>query len=440
MAAYKARISPSKPAAAGSGRTAGATCMPAVEPAPAETLLSIGADAREAVLSHLNAAELCQCQLVCKGLRDAACSDSLWRRLCQRTWQEADPRTWLTSGQSTAGNRSSNHDSNTSGRAAPHVTGPFTCYRQLYPALLWYDGLIGVWRPAAGRDDSLFSFRWGSGCVEAHCFTYSQSSSGAQTSLSVSLGGGGSDAWVSDLRADKCTLAIAPPRRLHRSPSQGAQAAAAVAANRAADTALFGTSPKGSFNHEMAHWMESNIAKPRRRNSRGTPQGPPMPMLHHLLRVHRPMPSRKHTLAGLWRGRDLDDASNSSVIIRVEYSFAGHAAQIVATQVNRGSISPSMWTAVAAPVPSPWDEREESYVDLRGTLARQNAEENEHDSCHLGNQVASIRKGQGRCPESHTYLPGRLFVYGNGRIGFLWLLRGNSVASLTDYTRLDTFP
>lgn len=60
-------------------------------------------------------------------------------------------------------------------------------------------------------------------------------------------------------------------------------------------------------------------------------------MLHHLLRVHRPTPSRKHTLAGLWRGRDLDDASDSSVIIRVEYSFAGHAAQIVATQVRRAS-------------------------------------------------------------------------------------------------------
>lgn len=234
MAAYKARISPLGPAAAAYRRSAGATCMPAVESQPVETLLSISADAREAILSHLNAAELCQCQLVCKALRDAACSDSLWRRLCQGTWREADARSWLTSGVPTADTGSSDHGSGTSGGAAPHITGPFTSYRQLYPALLWYDGLIGVWRPGAGRDDSLFSFRWGSGCVEAHCFTYSQSSSSAQTTLSVSLGGGGGGgtAWVSDLTANKCTLAIPPPRRLHRSPSQGAQAAAAVAANR----------------------------------------------------------------------------------------------------------------------------------------------------------------------------------------------------------------
>lgn len=137
-----------------------------------------------------------------------------------------------------------------------------------------------------------------------------------------------------------------------------------------------------------------------------------------------------------------------------------------------------MWTASAAPVPVPWDEREESYLDLRSTLARQNAEENEQDLCHLDNQasskasldhldtprnvrnirrqsasvgsfmclrmpmvqVASICQGQGRCPASHTSSPGRLFVYGNGRIGFLWLLRGDFAASLTDYTRLDTFP
>lgn len=29
---------------------------------------------------------------------------------------------------------------------------------------------------------------------------------------------------------------------------------------QAADAALFGTSPKGSFNHEMAHWMEVSPA------------------------------------------------------------------------------------------------------------------------------------------------------------------------------------
>ncbi len=75
MAAYKARLSPT-------GLT---TCDPANDDlppplSPEQTLLSISADAREAVLANLNAAELCQCQLVCRALRAAAAASSALTR------------------------------------------------------------------------------------------------------------------------------------------------------------------------------------------------------------------------------------------------------------------------------------------------------------------------------------------------------------------------
>lgn len=57
-------------------------------------------------------------------------------------------------------------------------------------------------------------------------------------------------------------------------------------------------------------------------------------VVHHLVRVPRPRPSRKHPLAGLWRGRWQAGWERGVSVIQVAYDFSGSAARIVATQVN----------------------------------------------------------------------------------------------------------
>lgn len=62
--------------------------------------------------------------------------------------------------------------------------------------------------------------------------------------------------------------------------------------------------------------------------------GPPAPVVHHLLRVQRPLPSQKHPLAGLWRGSWRRGLWHGVSIVQVVYDFTGPAARILATQVR----------------------------------------------------------------------------------------------------------
>jgi F-box-like len=218
MAAYKARLSPT-----GFKSSDPATDIGHDLPlplSPEQTLLSISADAREAVLANLNAAELCQCQLVCRALRVAATADSLWRRLCVQKWPETDTAAWLS----------------------PHSTGSIDCdnlgddasfsnYRQLYPALLRYGTITGIWRQPAGDTISLYRIRWGRSCIEGSRLVYGTEPSGTGLTDSRTIFGKDSVVRVEHLTANECTLAVPRLAPQHKSPSQGAQAAAAVATN-----------------------------------------------------------------------------------------------------------------------------------------------------------------------------------------------------------------
>lgn len=251
MAAYKARVSP-KAAARGAAQCR-APITDCTEDAPANaapalTLLTITDDARESVLSHLNAAELCQCQLVCRGLRDAACGDSLWRRLCQHTWRDTDARAWLTPPP-----RHGSTIVSVGGKEHACYAGDadtFSSYRQLYPTLLRYQALVGLWRAADGGAQSLISFRWARGCIRGRRLTYGSGSDGPQLADYMNLSGDGG-VRLRELTDLQCTLErAAPTRRLFRSPSQGAQAAAAVAANL-----VLPLLPVLTMQHAFTHWL-----------------------------------------------------------------------------------------------------------------------------------------------------------------------------------------
>ena len=67
-----------------------------------------------------------------------------------------------------------------------------------------------------------------------------------------------------------------------------------------------------------------------------------VPVLHHLSRVDRPVPSAKHPLAGLWKGHC---GRHGVQVMVVTYDFSGPAARIVATKARH--ISPLRPTAPA---------------------------------------------------------------------------------------------
>ena len=58
--------------------------------------------------------------------------------------------------------------------------------------------------------------------------------------------------------------------------------------------------------------------------------GMPTPVLHHLTRVERPLPSARHPLAGLWKGHC---GRHGVQVMALTYDFSGPAARIVATKV-----------------------------------------------------------------------------------------------------------
>lgn len=59
--------------------------------------------------------------------------------------------------------------------------------------------------------------------------------------------------------------------------------------------------------------------------------GSPGAAVHHLRRVHQPVPTAKHPLAGLWA---MESGGGSMEILRVVYDFSGSSARIVATKVG----------------------------------------------------------------------------------------------------------
>lgn len=125
--------------------------------------------------------------------------------------------------------------------------------------------------------------------------------------------------------------------------------------------------------------------------------------LHHLCHVHRPVPTARHPLQGLWKG---DYGPNGVQIVQIMYDFSGSAARLIATKVqpscflkvialpaglvwlyeverskdaseplNTGLVQVTgddhvpagrrTWHALAAPQAEPWNSEERDLINLR---------------------------------------------------------------------------
>lgn len=134
---------------------------------------------------------------------------------------------------------------------------------------------------------------------------------------------------------------------------------------------------------------------------------------------------------------------------------------MVALQVTGDAFVPSgqvAWRAAAAPLPQPWSDQEQTLIANRGWFQDR---EDADDSWPTGSSqdsldgsdtdpavaaiasavpvVVSAYKGEGRSSDDFfsppDWVDGRLWVYDDGDIGFVWL-QDHDV--LIDYQRLDS--
>ena len=99
VAIHVAPVNKAPPAAGGSRPPPGGTLRRC-----ASALLTVhGFSGAQAILGHLNAAELLQCCQVSRLLRGAASREVLWRRLCTAAWPTADVGSWMAQSSDVSG-------------------------------------------------------------------------------------------------------------------------------------------------------------------------------------------------------------------------------------------------------------------------------------------------------------------------------------------------
>ncbi|KAK9810790.1 hypothetical protein WJX73_007942 [Symbiochloris irregularis] len=133
-------------------------------------------------------------------------------------------------------------------------------------------------------------------------------------------------------------------------------------------------------------------------------------------------------------------------ILAVEYTFAGPAAKICATKVagppmHIGPGEPS-WTAAVAPLPKPWPVREAAAIAMRWNLARGDdhllSSQSDPHLREESKQVVACFNGRGwvaGAAAASKQVDGRLWLYDNGDLGFVWL---DDVQLLIDFQRIDS--
>lgn len=294
-------------------------------------LTDLPSDVLEAILSHLNAAELNHCR-VCRCLRTAALSPSLWQRLCIKRWPDANIEP------------STNALSNVYGCGG---------WRNLYKSMRLLEPLMHpvVWteiqESLPPRPTSLICFKWVEGRAQCTKLCY-DSSLGSPTAshiadVATSRHSQASQFATFDRLSDTevmvtmATDQTASPLHCRPMPlSPAARAAADVASSGSYPS---GASPPGSFNYEVGRFMQTIVAKRRNKSGRRSSKPDPSESRLCLSRVVRMQRSSTcHHLQGMWRmihpHEDCGNLRQQSTIIRITYDFSGPHAYICGYKVN----------------------------------------------------------------------------------------------------------
>ncbi|KAF8065806.1 Fbxo31 [Scenedesmus sp. PABB004] len=323
--------------------------------------------AHRLLLRYLNPADIGVLACASKACAALASSEVVWAHAVRaRYGAQTCPEAWL------------------GGPAGPatYRPSPPPARRELYPALLAAEPLVGVWSAhGAGAAGALFSGRWARDGVDVVQLAPACRflTSLRHVRLCTLRPGTDGDRWCASV-VDGSKLVL---RDAGASPSRAAaaEAAASVAAGGGAgEAAALGSSPGGlggGFCHELLRFMQTSVKtrasrRAARRAAGGCERAPPV--LHHFSRVaaggppRAPPRSHPHALAGLWKGLY---PSHGCELLSVAFDFTGAAARVVATKLTGDSNVPAgevTWRAAAAPVPLPWPEPEARLVALRAQL------------------------------------------------------------------------
>lgn len=357
-----------------------------------------------------------------RALRDVVENEALWYLMCDARWgQHTDVRQWLVGSRERPCSSVHQLPRRT---CTPMERGLPQNYRSLYRLLTGYSQLPGLWTETTEAGDRLVHFRWAPDAIEGAELLWAAPAERPCRVASARLCPHDGVPIVAEVLDQKhCIL-----RHFNTSDgwSVGAEAAAAVAvssmtlrdagAGAAGDAgsgsvSLLGSSPQGSFEYELASFMNAQVApgsasrKSSRKRLSKSPSSPgvwPMRMLHHLRRVEVPLANQRHQLAGLWAvapprapggmgvaavaAADFSGPHSDVQVLSLQYDFSGPSATIVATLLTgqygvgaRGAASGwggllgasqpcVMWRAAAAPLRMPLPEEELQLIDDRPRL------------------------------------------------------------------------
>jgi hypothetical protein len=368
--------------------------------------------------------------------------ERVWLSLCQREWGGlTDVQQWLPP----------------PGAAPPpaHLRAPAS-YQELYQLLRVVEPLAeggGLWRVIGdGPAGALATFSWTRDSVDAHEVRFRALHAPPERRPLLSIcprrGLRVGVEWDDPEAGLKATLTQHRGEPgggrgggLWRAASCDAVAEVGLGGGSPASSSL-GTSPQGSFEHAWLHFMSGNVAQPSRQRRRAPSAGPPL--LHHLVRVPTPPPSRRHALAGLWAGAHLGPGGVVRVF-RVVYDFKGLAPRLVAEALVGDAAVPAgrrAWIAAVGRLADPLGEEDESLLgEFREETAARHLvgggvfEEGGEGGpppppatpaslarlLHL-RRVVSVHEATGRVPGlGGQWADARLWVHADGELSLLWL-------------------
>lgn len=230
------------------------------EPPCAWHLASLPVPALARILLQLSLPDIAQLSQTCHQLQDALGQPALWQLACVLRWgNRTMVNTWHT-----------------------------PTYRDLYVQLCQYEDLPGLWH-ALGPDapTCLFAFAWRPDCIQ--CWTLQPAQQPPAPLVATPLlrldGGAPQGSMRLEILDGRIVLLqqVSTAGGGEGGVSPHADAVAAVAISGADAEAVLGSSPAGSFAHEMAQFIRGRVdgrrSRSRRRMAR-SPSGSARACLH----------------------------------------------------------------------------------------------------------------------------------------------------------------
>lgn len=250
-------------------------------------------------------------------------------------------------------------------------------------------------------------------------------------------------------------LKVATLARAPAASAQGLAVAAAAGVGPGLDAQALGSSPPGTFSHEMLHFLGSTV---KRKSKGGRKRSPAKEAGVECLSL-QPYPhprelgagARRHFLEGYWVGNYGPRHGHEIARLHVQSTEPGGPPMLVASKVLGDPWVPAgavTWQVCLEPLLAPWPQEEATLVHERRNIVLANSEMDEAELDSLSNnrslmgrgeylhpsKVASIEENLTETVRSvrmgHVHIAmspggtlhwfrGRLWEYDSGRIAFI---------------------